>query len=89
MCSRPNSQAASASPRSGSTIQATPMPMSSAATWLGMRMPMPRPISAHRPEDEQAERQGAHDLGGGEGGRSIRVRPTAPTATDPTRLIRP
>ena len=49
MCSRPNSQKVIAKPSSGSTIQATPMPMSRAATWLGMRMPMPSPMSAHSP----------------------------------------
>ena len=45
----PQSVRARTRPSTGSTIHATATEMSSAATWLGMRMPAPRPMSAQRP----------------------------------------
>ena len=58
-------------PAIGSTIQATPIEMSSAATWLGMRMPAPRPIRRPEAEDEQAQRQGPQDRAGRRGTADI------------------
>ena len=90
MCSRPKSQALIASPASGSTIHATPTPISSAATWLGIRMPTPEPDQRPQAQHEQAERDRAQHLGRTgthphRAGSSV----SAPTETEPTRLTTP
>ena len=80
MFSRPNSQNVIAKPSSGSTIHATPTPMSRAATWLGMRMPMPSPISAQRPSTSRLSASVRTMVLEGKRVRSRRVRHHGPDA---------
>ncbi len=89
MCSRPNSHALMANPSSGSTIQATPTPMSRAATWFGMRMPMPSPMSAHNPSTSRLSARVRTMVPDGKASWSRRLSTIEPTITDPTRLITP
>ena len=87
--SREKAQNERAKPRIGSTIQAKPMPMSSAATMLGMRMPMPSPMSA---QSASASRLSASDRStsvDGKGSTPRALSTTAPTLTEPSRLTRP
>ncbi len=89
MCSLPKSHCLMASPAIGSTIHATPTAMSSAATWLGIRIPAPSPIRAHSPSTSRLSTRVRNTCADGNASAPRACSVIAPTSTEPTRLSRP
>ena len=63
--------------------------MSSAATWLGIRMPIPRPISAQSPSTSRLSARVRTTSADGNASAPRACSVIAPTSTEPTRLSTP